>query len=569
MRLCCTATPAPNDIAEIANHAEFLGILSRPEMLARFFVHDDNGWRLKRHAREPFYLWLASWGMSVKKPSDIGFADDGFGLPALSIVQEIVKSDYVPQGQLFHVGLKGITDRSHVRRSTLIKRVERAADLINASSERWLAWVGLNDEGRELAKLIPGAVLVEGSQSADEKAAALVTFADGDTRVLITKPRIAGFGMNFQAAHKMAFIGLSDSYESYYQCIRRCWRFGQTEPVSAHIILTDAEDAIYENVRRKEREAELMSKGLLDHVREFEKAELDDGNDGAAPYTEDESHGGDWRLLLGDCVTRIGELAADSIDLSIFSPPFLSLYVYSPSERDMGNNGTPEEYFQHFGFLIHELLRVTKPGRNCAVHIAQVPAMLGADGYIGIKDFRGDMVKAFCQRGWVYHGEVCIDKDPQAQAIRTHSKGLLFVQLRKDSSWLRPALADYILVFRKPGDNAVPISPDITNNEWIEWARPIWYGIRESDTLNVAEARAEPDERHIVPLQLGTIERVIRLWSNEGESVLSPFAGIGSEGYKAIQLGRRFVGIELKPEYYATAVKNLRAAESQKIGRLC
>jgi DNA modification methylase len=311
-----------------------------------------------------------------------------------------------------------------------------------------------------------------------------------------------------------------------------------------------------------------MSERLLSHVREFEKLELDHRKDGHAPYAEDAAEGDGWRLMMGDCVTRMAEVESDSVDLSVFSPPFLSLYVYSPSERDMGNSGNPTEYFQHFGFLIDELLRTTKPGRNCAVHIAQVPAMLGRDGYIGLKDFRADMVRAFCDGGWIYHGEVVIDKDPQAQAIRTHSKGLLFTQLHKDSSWLRPALADYILVFRKPGDNLIPIIPDITNDEWIEWARPIWYGIKESDTLNVAEARAEPDERHIVPLQLGTIERVIRLWSNEGETVLSPFAGIGSEGYQAIRFNRRFIGIELKPEYYATAVRNLRVAESQKMGRM-
>lgn len=181
---------------------------------------------------------------------------------------------------------------------------------------------------------------------------------------------------------------------------------------------------------------------------------------------------------------------------------------------------------------------------------------------IGLIDLRGAVTAAFVKEGFIYHGDVCIDKDPQAQAIRTHSKALLFVQLRKDSSWLRPALADYILVFRKPGDNAVPIHPDLTNNEWIEWARPIWYGIDETDTLNTAVAKENDDERHICPLQLGTIERCIRLWSNPGELVLSPFAGIGSEGYEAVRLGRQFVGIELKESYARTATKNLRVAET-------
>ena len=254
--------------------------------------------------------------------------------------------------------------------------------------------------------------------------------------------------------------------------------------------------------------------------------------------------GDEWTLINGDCVEECATLDPNSIDLSIYSPPFISLYTYSNTERDMGNCRNAQEFFAHFGFLMVELLRITKPGRLTCVHVAQVPAMLERDGYIGLKDFRGQTIQAFESHGWIYHGEVCIDKDPQAQAIRTKSKALLFVQMRKDSSWLRPALADYILVFRKPGENVVPIQPDLSNEDWIEWARPIWYGIRESDILPVAEGRANEDERHICPLQLGTIERCVRLWSNPGELVLSPFAGIGSEGFEAVRLGRRFIGME-------------------------
>jgi DNA modification methylase len=279
----------------------------------------------------------------------------------------------------------------------------------------------------------------------------------------------------------------------------------------------------------------------------------------------DERYDGDgWVVVNSDCVDGLATLEADTVDLSVYSPPFISLYTYTASERDMGNCASSVEFFAHFGFLMRALLRVTKPGRLTCVHVAQVPAMLERDGYIGLKDFRGQTIAAFIDNGWIYHGEVCIDKDPQAQAIRTKAKGLLFVQMRKDSSWSRPALADYILIFRKPGDNPVPILPDISNDQWIEWARPIWYGIRESDTLHVAEARGEDDERHICPLQLGTIERCIRLWSNPGELILSPFTGIGSEGYEAIRLGRRFVGFELKPQYAQVAAKNLRAAEAAR-----
>ncbi len=268
-----------------------------------------------------------------------------------------------------------------------------------------------------------------------------------------------------------------------------------------------------------------------------------------------------WELRNGDSCEELPTLAESSVDLSVYSPPFSSLYTYSASDRDIGNCANQTEFLEHLGYVIRELLRVTKPGRLTCCHIAQVTSTKATHGVIGLIDLRGAMVQAFTAAGWIYHGDVCIDKDPQAQAIRTHSKALLFVQLRKDSSWLRPALADYILVFRKPGENAVAIHPDLTNNEWIEWARPIWYGIDETDTLNTAVAKENADERHICPLQLGTIERCIRLWSNPGDLVLSPFAGIGSEGYEAVRLKRRYLGIELKESYAVTAAKNLAQAE--------
>jgi DNA modification methylase len=279
-------------------------------------------------------------------------------------------------------------------------------------------------------------------------------------------------------------------------------------------------------------------------------------------FSAQTTKGNGWALVNGDCIEQMTLLPNESIDLSVYSPPFLQLYVYTASERDIGNCATADEFIAHMGFVIRALLRVTKPGRHTCMHIADVTSTLSTHGVIGLIDLPGMMIRAYQEAGWIYHGRICIDKDPQAQAIRTKSKALLFVQLRKDASWLRPALADYVIVFRKPGENVEPIHPDLTNDDWIEWARPIWYGIHESDTLHVAEARGNDDERHLCALQLGTIERCIRLWSNPGELVLSPFAGIGSEGYEAIRLGRRFIGFELKPEYAAVAAKNLAIAET-------
>jgi DNA modification methylase len=544
-RLCCTATPAPNDIAEIANHADFLGVMTRADMLAAFFVHDDDGWRLRGHAEEAFYRWLASWGMSIRKPSDLGYDDDGFILPPLNISPVIVDTDYVPEGQLMFTGLKGITNRSEVRKHTLPGRVAATAEIVNASKDQWLVWCGLNIESAELTAAIDDAVEVKGSDRMDSKIESLESFQDGKIRVLITKPKIAGFGMNFQNCHNMAFVGLSDSWESYYQAIRRCYRFGQDHAVNVYITLGDVEQEIYHNITRKEAQANEMSKRLIENVQQFEKAEIDGQALNGWNYETDTVKADDYTLMLGDSVERLKELKDNSIDLSVFSPPFMDLYTYSPTERDLGNSASAGDFFTHFGFIIDELLRVTKPGRICAVHTADVPALLSKDGFIGLKDFPGKVIKAFEDREWIYHGRVTIDKNPQAQAIRTHSKALLFVQMEKDSTWSRPAIGDYILMFRKPGENDIPVRPvengEITRDVWIEWAHPIWYGISESDTLQYTRARSAEDDKHICPLQLGTIERCIALWSNPGETVLSPFAGIGSEIYQAVKMGRKGV----------------------------
>lgn len=561
-RLCCTATPCPNDIAELANHAEFLGVMTRQEMLASFFVHDDQGWRVRGHARRPFYRWLSSWAMAMKSPADLGYDASGFNLPPLHIHDVVVDTEWRRPGHLFPGALKGITDRASVRKQSVIDRVARAAAIANQTVDQVIVWCGLNVESKLMTESIPDAIEVSGEESTETKERKIIDFVEGRSRVLVTKLKIAGFGMNFQNANHIIFVGLNDSYESYYQGIRRCWRYGQTRPVNAYVVVTDHETEIVQNVRDKEAHSETITREIIEAAKEFEMEEL--GRNGKSETIETTGYSGDnWILYQGDCVAEMRAIADESVDLSVFSPPFLALYTYSATEMDIGNCRTDDEFFEHFRFVIDDLLRITKPGRLACVHTQQVCTKLVTDGVIGLRDFRGRVCEEFVRRGWIYHGEVCIDKDPQAQAIRTHSKGLLFVQLKKDASWLRPALADYILIFRKPGENAVPIRPDISNDDWIEWARPIWYGIKESDTLNRAEARSEEDDRHVCPLQLGTIERCVRLWSNPSETVFSPFAGIGSEGYVALRQGRKFIGCELKGLYARTAAKNLSRAESE------
>lgn len=280
-----------------------------------------------------------------------------------------------------------------------------------------------------------------------------------------------------------------------------------------------------------------------------------------ATYQTDEAAGERWRLLLGDSCERLAEIETGSVDLSVCSPPFAQLYNYSPSPRDLSNSRSRGEFLEHYRYIIREQLRVTRPGRVAAVHVADITMQKVMHGVIGLTDFSGEIVQAFVDEGWVFDGRVTIDKDPQAQAIRTKSMSLLFVTKDRDSTMLRPALPDYLLKFRAPGDNAVPVKSDVSNEEWIAWARPVWLGIRETNTLNARAGREDADERHICPLQLDFISRCIRLWSAPGELVLSPFAGIGSEGHVAVETGRRFVGIELKPSYWRTAAANLRAAE--------
>lgn len=253
-----------------------------------------------------------------------------------------------------------------------------------------------------------------------------------------------------------------------------------------------------------------------------------------------------------------------SVHLSLHSPPFAGLYVYSPSARDVGNVRDYRQFFEHYRYAVEQLRRITVPGRRACVHVAQVSTTKATHGEIAWYDFRAETVKLYQDCGWLYDGEIVIQKNPQAQAIRTHSKSLLFAQLRRDRSWLRPAMADYILLFRAPGDNPVPITDDqVENEDWISWAHPVWTDIRETEVLPYTGARDQRDERHITPLQLEVCRRCIRLWSQPGEVVLDPFAGVGTVPYQAAKAGRMGWGIELKPSYYAQARRNLSAATDQ------
>ena len=280
-----------------------------------------------------------------------------------------------------------------------------------------------------------------------------------------------------------------------------------------------------------------------------------------------QAQGEGWTAYHGDCVSVLSQFPDNCIDFSVYSPPFGSLFVYSDSAADMGNSSSDGEFAEHYAYLVREKFRLTKPGRLTAVHCSDLPMTKWKDGAVGVKDFSGDIIRIHQDAGWIYHSRRTIWKCPVVEMTRTKHVGLLYKQLRSDSSKSRGGMPDYLLTFIKPGENAEPItheSADFPVEQWQEWASPVWMDIQQTNVLNVKVARSEKDEKHLCPLQLDLIERAMVLWSNPGDVVLSPFMGIGSEGYQADRTGRRFIGTELKEAYFRQACENLKGAASQK-----
>jgi superfamily II DNA or RNA helicase len=584
-KLACTATPAPNDYMELGNHSEFLNILKRQEMLTSFFVHDggDTGkWRLKGHAEEEYWKWICSWAVMLRMPSDLGYKDDGFILPQLNIQSIIVDGKRTP-GYLFPIEALTLSDRLIARRSSIQERANAIGGLVNNSSESWLLWCNLNSESKQLTNIIKDAEQITGSDSLERKVSIMENFINGDLRVLVTKPSIAGFGLNLQHCHNMAFVGLSDSYEQFYQAVRRCWRFGQEKEVNCYIVTANIEGAVVANIRRKEKDAIKMAINMVKHMQIYSKSNLKGEASDMNGYKTDKAKGTDWELLLGDSCELIKTIDNDSVHYSIFSPPFASLYTYTNLINDLGNSRSEEEFFEHFNFLVKELFRVIMPGRLLSFHCMNLPSTIQSDGFIGVKDFRGDLIRLFQKHGFIYHSEVVIWKDPLVQATRTKALALAHKQIVKDSAMCGQGLADYLVTMRKSGLNSEPIQHEngftnytgereppserlktdnprtnkFSQRIWQRYASPVWTDIRQTETLQYRSARDQKDERHICPLQLDVIRRALELWTNPNDLVLSPFAGIGSEGYVALEMERRFIGIELKESYFREAIRNL------------
>ena len=568
-RLSCSATPSPNDFEELGNQCEFLGVMTRTEMLATYFINDagDTGtWILKGWGQSRFWEWMGTWAVVLRSPADLGFDGSRYDLPALTYHEHVVQTEALGD-ELFHRPAMTMLERRKAQRDSIEARCAALAAVVNAEpNEPWLIWCHLNDEAELIKSLISGCVNIQGSDSPESKTKNLIGFAHGDITKLVSKPKIAGYGMNWQHCARVAFVGLDDSFEKFYQAVRRCYRFGQKREVQVHIFTAENEGQILQNIKRKEVLHHEMSVKMIEHMKDIMNKELAGQENIVDEYQEATHKGEGFTVHMGDCVKWARRMPDNSVDYSVFSPPFADLFVYSNSDHDMGNCSGDDEFVAQLKFLIAELFRVIKPGRNVSFHCMNLPTTKMRQGYIGLRDFRGDLIRAFQEAGFIYHSEVCIWKDPVVAMQRTKALGLLHKTIRENSTMSRMGLPDYVVTMRKPGEieQRVTHGDDLPVMMWQKYASPIWDDINQSRTLNKMPARDDKDLKHMCPLQLDVIERCIHLWTNPGDVVFSPFTGIGSEGYCAVKMGRKFIGTELKPAYYDLACQNIGDARKHE-----
>jgi len=565
-KLACTATPSPNDPMELGNHSEFLDVMSRNEMLAMYFVHDGGEtakWRIKGHAVKMFYQFVGTWSIMLNKPQDIGFEMVGYALPSLNLIEKQIVTPKRDNGSLFNDAIISATNFNQELRFTKTERLNEVVNIINSRpDENFIIWIKQNEEGELLRKLIPEAIEVKGSDTNEWKKEKLLGFANNEFRILITKTKIASFGMNFQNCRNQIFASLDFSFEGLYQAIRRSYRFGQTNEVNIYLITTDTMANVNQSINRKQKQFEIMQ----DEMSKAINANLNGTSMQLADFDIEEEQNNWFKIKRGDCVQLIEEIPSESIGLSVFSPPFAELYTYSNHIEDMGNSKDYNEFLTQFSFLIKELYRVVMSGRNVCVHCMDLPIQKGKHGFIGLRDFSGLLLKAFEDAGFVYASRITIWKDPVVEMQRTKALGLLHKQVKKDSTMSRVGIPDYVMIFRKDGDRDNPVkNTDMSVDLWQKYASPVWMDINYGNTLQgFRNGREENDEKHICPLQLDTIERLIHLYSNKGDTVLTPFMGIGSEVYQAVKMERKAVGFELKESYFDLAKANLKALVEQK-----
>jgi len=565
-KLACTATPSPNDHMELGQHSEFLGAMSYLEMLAMFFVHDGgetSKWRLRKHAKDVFWNYVCTWSMACDKPATLGFEVEGYNLPDIEFIEHIIPVENNTNTLFGDVAVSATDLHKDLKRSYQL-RIEKTKELVNGSDEQWIIWTLKNDEAKELNKVINNSINVQGSDKPEVKAKNLNGFAKNEFQNLITKTSIASFGMNYQQCSNMVFTSYDFKFEAFYQAVRRCYRFGQKNKVKVHILVPESQV----NVRKTILEKAQRHLEMIQEMSKYSSESNYKTNKSKFMINQREIKTDKYHLLNGDCVQESKKLDDNSADLVVFSPPFAELYVYSDKEEDMGNVSNYKEFEKHFKYLIPELKRVLKSGRICGVHCMDLPIQKGKEGYIGLRDFSGMLIDWFQNEGFIYHSKVTIWKNPVTEMQRTKALGLLHKTIKKDSVMTRVGIPDYVLFFRNEGENETPITHQDTDQNgldylpvdlWQKYASPVWYDIDYSRTLQYRSGRDGNDEKHICPLQLDTIERIIHLYSNEGETVFSPFGGIGSEGFQAMKMNRKSISIELKESYFSLNAKNHKA----------
>jgi len=623
-KLACSATPAPNQRTEFAQHAMFLGqVRSTTEYLTAYFVNRDGDWEFKPHSFDAWVANLSAWGVFVRDPKAWGFADHLAEMrplqelfPVVDLTEEQMSAarrfETADQASLFGATPGGITSRTKMMQiahgfeldgGKVAHRYEAlkpgfVADLcnVNHADEQVIVWVTFDEEGDQLERLIPGAVHLSGRTKQADRDRIVGEFRVGEgPRVLILKPAMFGFGVNLQSCAVQVFSTITDSFERYYQCVRRSHRYGQTRAVNVYVPLTQLDEAICQNTMSKQStfvtDARTLEEAVIARLRPADTSEVKVTN--TAPDVEiDRTKGDNWTMVHGDSVAHLPTIEPGTFDMAVFSPPFAALYAYSKALGDMGNVRADQEFRLQWRWFAEAMLPTIKPGRVVAVHCKEIIRFANTHGYRHCYDFPSDLRDGMVDAGFRYQRRITLWKNPQLEATRNKETSLLHVTAKRDATSSMPQTGEYLMVFTAPGANEVPVThtPDdwsfehhtaVMNSIWpvgedtadddrlmAQWVDPdgngnAWHGIRETDVLTARTAKDHPDEKHVCPLQLGLIERAVTLWTNPGELVLSPFGGIGSEGWASMGVRRRFYGIELKDSYYRQACRNLATRERE------
>jgi DNA modification methylase len=613
LRLCASATPSPNDYDELLRQAEILGVMKEKEAKALFFIQDGNQankWRLKGHAIDDFWEWVSEWAVAMRVPSDLGYSDDHFTRADLYIHEIVVPGkaykNHTGQASLFPLEAKTMSERREARNSTIVERVTAMRSLLNGDGgileyvpdydpdEPMIVWRQFLAEADEVRRQMPDVIDIRGSMTQDEKESCIFDFSNGNSQRIVTDPRMFGHGMNWQHSRLQFFIGLSDSYESVYQAIRRQWRNFQMRDVHVFFITASTEGAVVANVKRKETQHNEMYDQIVGRMAKHYSHNVAQIGRQEMEYKVNKFETENSTVYLGDSTEMLKEEPDDSISLTITSVPFPGMYTYTNSARDAGNCINGEETTEHIRYIMEQVYRVTVPGRLCCIHLTQEPMFKWKDGHVGRLDFRGDIIRMMQNMGWVYWSEVSIVKNPQMKAMRTNDSGLTQASVHKDMTRAAPAMNDYVVIFKKLGDAApVPalISPKyekwdgwLNMDDWVTYAHGVWEFDNEEDLLPLPEqiwtdilesdvlrlngkqahiaGRDNEDEKHLCPLQNGVVERLLLMYSNQGERILDPFSGQGTTGYWAIKHAREYIGCELKESYWKLSNRVLREAEA-------